>query len=67
MWPVAHPPVRKDFNQKNATFREVLVAVREIERNADCRKFSLEQTLLLPSIMLASTYDKWKKREVDGE
>jgi hypothetical protein len=36
-----------------------LTAIRENERNQTSSKFTLEQTLLMPTIMLASAYDRW--------
>jgi hypothetical protein len=58
--PVADPPVHKDFSKPTSTLRELLAAIRDNERNTDTRKFSVEQTLLLPTIMLATAYDRWK-------
>jgi hypothetical protein len=57
--PVADPPVQKEFTKTTATLRETFVGIRENDRNAKSRKFSIEQTLLLPTIILAATYDYW--------
>jgi hypothetical protein len=57
--PIADPPVRKDFTQTTATLRELLAAMRDNERNQTSNKYTVEQTLLMPTVMLASAYDRW--------
>ncbi|KAF2867755.1 hypothetical protein BDV95DRAFT_622089 [Massariosphaeria phaeospora] len=65
--PIADPPVHKDFAKATtATLREALAALRDNERNTHTRNFSVEQTLLLPTIMLASAYDRWKTAGAAG-
>ena len=56
--PIAEPPVQKDFTKNTAMLREVITAIRENERNRTRRKFPVEQTILVPSIMLATAYNR---------
>jgi len=49
----------KDFTQITATLCETLTAIRENERDQTSSNYSLEQTLLMPTIMLASACDPW--------
>ena len=57
--PIADPPVNTMFSSTNPTLREVMAAIRDNEANAESRKFSVEQTLLLPTIILSCIYDRW--------
>jgi hypothetical protein len=57
--PIADPPVDTEFSSSTPTLHEVLSAIRDNAANATSRKFSVEQTLLLPTIILACIYDRW--------
>jgi hypothetical protein len=64
--PIADPPVDTEFSSSTPTLHEVLSAIRDNAANATSRKFSVEQTLLLPTIILACIYDRWLHSDMFG-
>lgn len=77
--PIAHPPVKVDFGKATTTtLRSVLTALRDNKENSGTSKYSLEQAVLLPTIIVACIYDRWmngigydeierlQKRHIDG-
>ena len=56
--PVADPPVDEDFSDCRPTLRTVLAALRDNKTNTNTTKFTLEQAILLPTIILSSLYER---------
>jgi hypothetical protein len=56
--PIADPLVHKYFTQTTATLRELLAAMRDNKRNQASNKYTVEQTLLMPTIILTSAYNQ---------
>lgn len=66
--PIAVPPIANDFAASPVSLRTVLTSLRDTPSNAATRKFTLEQALLLPTIMLLMMYDRWhSSTEFHGE
>jgi hypothetical protein len=57
--PIADPPIESRFDAETATLRQILTGLKENSANATTAKFSLEQATLLPTIILACTYNRW--------
>jgi hypothetical protein len=57
--PIADPPIDTAFSRPTATLREVLTTLRDNASTAHTSKYSLEQAVLLPTVMLACIYDRW--------
>ena len=56
---IAESPIDKDFDCQSPTLRQVLFALKDNKANTSTSKISLEQAILLPTIILASTYNRW--------
>ena len=58
---MARPPIDTDLHTPTPTLRSVLNGLRDNKANADCSKYSLEQSVLLPTAILACIYDRYSR------
>jgi hypothetical protein len=58
--PIADPPFNAEFGESiQPTLRMILTALRDKETNRETNKYSLEQAILLPTIILSCAWDRW--------
>lgn len=57
--PIADPRVQSEFGSGTHALRNVLTALRNNNTTTNTSIFSLEQTVLLPTMIFACIYDRW--------
>jgi hypothetical protein len=65
--PIADPPLNEELLSPTPTLRDVMSAIHDNDANATTGKFSMEQALLLPTIILSCIYDRWLDPGMPGD
>lgn len=65
--PIAETPVGEDLSMSTPTLRQILAALRDTSTNADTNKYTFEQSVLLPTIILTAAWDTVHCQEISRE
>jgi hypothetical protein len=65
--PIADPLLNGESLSPTPTLRDVMSAIHDNDANAATGKFSVEQALLLPIIILLCIYDRWLDPGMPGD